>query len=168
MVRYLVIAVVTAVLAVVALSVYTTIDSTPTAASKAMLLPVDPTPLVAETAAGKHSFTIEVADDMHERSRGLMYRETMADDHGMLFVFDQTQPVGFWMKDTPLPLDLVFIGADGRIRDILPGTPYSEATISPGEPVRFVLELKQGTAQRLGIAAGDFIRHPEITRAGNP
>ena len=100
----------------------------PTAAnSQAMRLPVDPVPLVAETAAGERSFRIEIADDQSERSAGLMFRETMADDHGMLFVFEQTQPVGFWMKNTPMPLDLLFIGQDGRVRDILPGEPFSEA-----------------------------------------
>jgi len=133
---------------------------------RAMRLPTDPAPLVALTSAGERSFTIEIADDTSERARGLMFRETMADDHGMLFVFEQTQPVAFWMKDTPMPLDLVFIGADGRIRDILPGEPFSTAGISPGEPVRFVLELKRGTAAAAGIGEGDILRHPAMGRGG--
>src|SRR5688572_20262220 len=66
-----------------------------------MILPVDPTPLTAETPQGEKQFTIEVADEIAERSAGLMFREQMADDHGMLFVFDRTQPVGFWMRNTP-------------------------------------------------------------------
>ena len=94
-----------------------------------------------------------------------MFRESMDDDHGMLFVFPQTQPVGFWMKNTPMPLDLLFIGKDGRIRDILPGEPFSEASISPGEPVRFVLELKRGMAEKAGIKDGDLMRHPAIDEA---
>lgn len=132
---------------------------------RAMRLPTDPVPLVVSTATGDRSFTIEIADDVSERARGLMFRETMAGDHGMLFVFGQTQPVGFWMKDTPMPLDLVFVGEDGRIRDILPGEPFSTASISPSEPVRFVLELKRGTAAAAGIEKSDILRHPAISGA---
>jgi uncharacterized membrane protein (UPF0127 family) len=138
----------------------------PTSADgRAMQLPVDPAPLVVETQAGARRFTVEVADDFNERSRGLMFRESMADDHGMLFVFEQMQEVGFWMHNTPMPLDLLFIGQDGRVKDILPGKPFSDAIIAPREPVRFVLEFKQGTAARTGIRAGDVIRHPAITEA---
>src|SRR5690606_16103581 len=100
--------------------------------------------------------------DNSERAKGLMFRETMADDHGMLFIFDETRPVSFWMKNTPMPLDLVFIGEDGRIRAIRPGEPFSEAAISPGAPVRFVLELKRGTAAKAGMRQGDVLRHPAI------
>lgn len=137
---------------------------------QAMRLPVDPVALVAEGVEGERSFTIEIADDQDRRSAGLMFRETMDDDHGMLFVFPETKPVGFWMKNTPLPLDLIFIGEDGKVRDILPGEPFSEALISPGVPVRFVLELKRGTAARAGIRSGVLLRHPVISRisgAGN-
>jgi uncharacterized membrane protein (UPF0127 family) len=135
------------------------------AAEQPMLLPVDPTPLVAETDAGDRSFSIEIADDQGERSAGLMYRESMDDDHGMLFVFDQTQSVGFWMKNTPMALDLIFIGQDGKVRDIKHGDPLSEALIAPEDPVRFVLELKAGTAEKEGIEDGDQIRHPAINAA---
>ena len=135
------------------------------AQGEAMLLPVDPEPLVAETDAGERSFTIEIADDPTERSRGLMFRQEMDKDHGMLFVFEQNQPVGFWMKNTPLPLDLVFIGQDGKVRAIERGEPFSEAPIAPGEPVQFVLELNAGTAAEAGIEDGDLIRHPAISPA---
>jgi uncharacterized membrane protein (UPF0127 family) len=141
------------------------------AQEQAMVLPVDPVPLVARTAGGERRFSIEVADDQSERSAGLMFRQAMPDDHGMLFVFEATQPVGFWMKNTPMPLDLVFIGQDGIVRDVEHGEPFSEATISPDEPVRFVLELKAGTAERLGIAKGTDIVHPAIDQssgASNP
>lgn len=138
----------------------------PTAADgRAMLLPVDPAPLVAQTATGDKRFSIEVADDFNERSRGLMFRQTMADDHGMLFVFEQTQDVGFWMHNTPMPLDLLFVGQDGRVKDILAGQPFSDAIIAPRLPVRFVLEFKQGTAARTGIRVGDLLRHPAISEA---
>jgi len=129
-----------------------------------MILPVDPAPLTVRTAGGERRFSIEVADDDRERSAGLMFRTEMGDDHGMLFVFEQTRRLAFWMKNTPMPLDLVFIGADGRVVDVLPGEPYSVAPISPEAPARFVLELKAGTAEKTGIAGGDLVRHPRIDR----
>jgi uncharacterized membrane protein (UPF0127 family) len=131
------------------------------AKTQAMMLPVDATPLVAETG-DKPSFSIEIADDESERARGLMFREDMPADRGMLFVFERTGGVGFWMKNTPMPLDLVFIGEDGRIVDVLPGEPFSIAPISPRKPVRFVLELKRGTASAKGLTAGVLLRHPAI------
>lgn len=127
-----------------------------------MLLPVDPQQLVAETAGGEQRFSIEIATTNAERSSGLMFRRIMPDNRGMLFVFEQTRPVTFWMKNTPLPLDLIFIGEDGRVKAILPGVPFSETEIGPPMPVRFVLELKAGTAQKAGIAEGDRLRHPRI------
>ncbi len=135
---------------------------------RAMILPVDPTPLVAVTKGGERSFSIEVADTEAEREAGLMFREDMAGDHGMLFVFEAERDVNFWMKNTPMPLDLIFVGQDGRVRAVKQGEPQSEAIISPGEPVRFVLELKAGTAVRDGIADGDLLRHPAIGTAPGP
>ena len=139
----------------------------PTAADgKAMILPVDPTPLVAVTKSGERSFSIEIADSSDEREAGLMFRKDMADDHGMLFVFESSGPLTFWMKNTPMPLDLVFIGEDGKVLDVLPGEPFSEALISPGPAVRirYVLELKRGIAEKNGIADGGAIRHPAIAQ----
>jgi uncharacterized membrane protein (UPF0127 family) len=127
-----------------------------------MLLPVDPAPLVAVTDGGERQFTIEVADDNGERSRGLMFRRDLPQSRGMLFVFENTRRVAFWMKNTPLPLDLIFVGEDGRVVDIMPGVPFSEAPIAPAGQVRFVLEVHEGTAAELGIKAGDRLRHPEI------
>ncbi|MDX8497279.1 DUF192 domain-containing protein [Mesorhizobium sp. VK4C] len=132
---------------------------------QAMMLQVDPTPLVAVTGSGKHSFSIEIADTSEEREAGLMFRKDMADDHGMLFVFERPGEVNFWMKNTPMPLDLVFIGQDGRIKAIKRGEPESEAIISPGQPVSFVLELKAGTAAKDGLKDGDLLRHPAIAQA---
>ncbi len=137
------------------------------AASQAMRLPVDPAPLVVTTSTGEHAFQIEIADDSSERSAGLMFRETMDDDHGMLFVFEQSRPVSFWMRNTPMPLDLVFIDANGAVRDILPGEPFSETPIGPAAPVKFVLELKRGMADMAGIKPGDAVRHPAIGVAGS-
>ena len=155
-------------LVVVAAAAFMWLREPASADDRAMLLIADPSPLVAETASGPHSFTIEIADESSERERGLMFRQDMDDDHGMLFVFPETKEAGFWMKNTPMPLDLIFIGEDGRVRGILPGEPFSEAVISPGKPVRFVLELKAGTARKNGIAEGDRLRHPVIDMVTGP
>ena len=164
MIRKILLAIVAVVVIVGALGFY--LGMPQSSADQSMRLPVDPAPLIAETAGGERSFTIEVADDQSERSAGLMFRETMDDDHGMLFVFPETRPVGFWMKNTPMPLDLVFIGEDGKVLDVLPGEPFSEALISPGSAVqvRYVLELKRGIAEKNGIADGGAMRHPAIAQ----
>lgn len=129
---------------------------------KPMLLAVDPDPLIVETAAGERSFSVEVADTDAERSRGLMFRTMLPQDRGMLFVFERTRRVAFWMRNTPLPLDLVFIGEDGRVKAIMQGEPFSDAMIAPDAEIRFVLEVNAGTAQMAGIAGGDRVRHPRI------
>lgn len=127
-----------------------------------MLLPTDPAPLVVQTAAGELRFSIEVADEPQERQRGLMFRRSMGDNYGMLFVFSESRRLGFWMQNTPMPLDLLFIGEDGRVRAIEQGEPFSTDTISPDVSAQFVLELKAGTAQKVGIAIGDRLHHPAI------
>ncbi|WP_217577469.1 DUF192 domain-containing protein [Mesorhizobium sp. GbtcB19] len=127
-----------------------------------MMLPVDLTPLVVETSSGERSFFVEIADTSKERQAGLMYRQSMDDNHGMLFVFNRSGEVSFWMKNTPMALDLVFVGQDHRIRSIKQGEPESVSLISPGQPVSFVLELKAGTAARDGLENGDVLRHPAI------
>jgi uncharacterized membrane protein (UPF0127 family) len=132
---------------------------------RAMVLATDPDRLTVETRSGERSFSIEIAAGPAERERGLMFRETMPDDHGMLFVFEDQRQVGFWMKNTVMALDLIFIGEDGTVQAVLAGEPLSEAVITPGVPVRFVLELKAGTAAADHIAAGDKVRHPAIGRA---
>ena len=134
-------------------------------AADAMLLPIDPARLVVVTGSGERSFSIEIADTSAEREAGLMFRQSMADDHGMLFVFDKPDQVAFWMKNTPMPLDIVFIGPDGRINAIRRGEPESEAIIAPGTMVKYVLELKAGIAAKDGIEEGDQLRHPAIASA---
>lgn len=132
-----------------------------------MILPVDDDRLVIETGEGTtHSFSIEIADNESARSRGLMFREQMDDDHGMLFIYDQPRRPGFWMKNTPMPLDLLFIDDYGVILSIMPGEPFSTAAIAPDVIVRFVLEVKRGTAQKAGITEGDWVSHPRIDAAG--
>ncbi len=113
------------------------------------------------TQSGTHRLTIEWARTPSERAQGLMGRERMADGHGMLFDFGSEQPVYFWMKDTPLSLDMIFIKADGRTTRIAQGTtPFSEDVIPGGEPVRYVLELVAGGAKRIGLRPGDRFQIP--------
>lgn len=116
-------------------------------------------PLAIETAAGERRFTVELALGDRQQAQGLMYRRRLAPDAGMLFVYRRPQPVAMWMKNTLIPLDMVFIAADGRIVRIAQRTvPLSLETISSGAPVRAVLELNAGTAARLGIKPGDRVR----------
>jgi uncharacterized membrane protein (UPF0127 family) len=115
------------------------------------------------TAKARTSFEVEIVDTEESRARGLMFRRTMADDHGMLFDFRREEPVWFWMKNTYLPLDMIFARADGTIVSIArDATPLSEAPIAAGGPVRFVLEVNAGLAARLGLAPGDRLVHPRI------
>jgi uncharacterized membrane protein (UPF0127 family) len=121
---------------------------------------VDAEPLVIETQAGPVSFSVELALTPEERSIGLMYRQTMAAEHGMLFRFDQTRPVMMWMKNTPLALDMLFLDDSGMIVGVAADTvPFSEDIISSPGSVRYVLELNAGIAQKHGILAGDRARH---------
>ncbi len=117
--------------------------------------------LKIETAAGEtHEFSIEIAATGPARQRGLMFRHNMPADHGMLFDYSRTARVAMWMKNTLIPLDMVFISADGRIESIAERTiPRSLDAISSRGRVRGVLELNGGTAARLGIAPGDIVRH---------
>ena len=112
-------------------------------------------------ASGKHRFTIEVAKDDAQRAKGLMFRQSMAPDHGMLFDFGVDQPVSMWMKNTYIALDMLFLKADGTIHRIAERTePMSERTISSGGTIRGVLEINAGMSEKLGIKAGDRIIHP--------
>ena len=118
-------------------------------------------PLTIATQSGPRRFEVEVMRDDAGRSRGLMFRRTMAPDHGMLFDFERNEPVTMWMKNTYLPLDMVFIRPDGTISRIAADTePLSTAIIPSGGPVVAVLELNAGTAAKLGIKPGDRIAHP--------
>ncbi len=121
-------------------------------------------PLTVESAAKTHEFTVEVAVTAPERSRGLMFREEMAADHGMLFIFEQEGDRYFWMKNTPLPLDIIYIDAAGRIVSIAADTtPFSEQTIPSGAPAKYVLELNAGTSAESGIKVGDTVSSTSMT-----
>ncbi len=113
------------------------------------------------TKNGVHVFSVEVAASDADRQKGLMFRKELPEGQGMLFDFKQDQDVSMWMRNTLIPLDMLFINADGSIRRIAENTePLSERTIPSGGPVRGVLEVIGGTAKKLGIAAGDKVAHP--------
>ena len=110
---------------------------------------------------GVHVFTVDVADTDAMREKGLMFRKELPAGRGMLFDFFRDQPVGFWMKNTYIPLDMIFIRADGRILRIAENTePQSTRIISSGGPAKGVLEVIAGTAKKYGIAPGDRVAHP--------
>jgi uncharacterized membrane protein (UPF0127 family) len=151
------------ILAALAITLSTPMVMQPQAlAEAAMMLPVHMAKLAVDTRSGVKLFSIEIADESSEQERGLMFRTDMPDDRGMLFPLNVTREASFWMENTPMPLDLLFIGDDGRVKAILKGQPFSRAPISPGVPVRFVLELKEGISARNGIEPGDRLRHPVI------
>lgn len=106
-------------------------------------------------------FSIEVADTEAGRAQGLMHRARLRARSGMLFDFGRETGIRMWMKNTLIPLDMVFAGDDGGIRHIAADTvPYSESLIASREPARYVLEINGGEAQRLGIAVGDTLLLP--------
>jgi uncharacterized membrane protein (UPF0127 family) len=117
----------------------------------------------AVTATGTHRFQVWIAADDRSRARGLMHVRALPANHGMLFLFERPQIASFWMKDTPLSLDLVFIRADGVVVNVAANaTPLSLDPISSTAPVKAVLELVAGTAARIGLGAGNRIVHPAL------
>jgi uncharacterized protein len=119
--------------------------------------------LVLHTDTGPHSFNIEIAKTQSEKMLGLMYRRSLPADAGMLFLYDRPQQVTFWMRNTYIPLDMVFIGADGRVQRIESHTePFSLAAIPSDGEVEAVLELNAGTADAIGLKAGDKVDFPAL------
>jgi hypothetical protein len=110
---------------------------------------------------GVHSFSVEIADNDAERAKGLMYRKELPEGRGMLFDFHRDQEVSFWMQNTYIPLDIIFIRGDGRILRIEENTePLSTKLIPSRGAVRAVLEVIGGTSRKLGIAPGDRVALP--------
>jgi uncharacterized membrane protein (UPF0127 family) len=142
--------------------VFTLLVATAAAAQSPTEVTFERSALVIVGEAGRNSFDVELALTPDQRSRGLMYRRAMAPNAGMLFDFGKrVQRVSMWMKNTILPLDMLFIDADGRIESIAERTvPQSLVAISSRGLVRGVLELNGGTVSRLGIKPGDRVEHP--------
>jgi uncharacterized membrane protein (UPF0127 family) len=130
-------------------------------ASGASIGPNAPTEvLTIETHQGQVRLNVEIADDEAERNRGLMYREPLPDDRGMLFHFQTPEYASFWMHNTPSSLDIIFIGVDGRILNIADHTtPYSDEPVPATGLTRGVLEIRAGRAEELGLRPGDRVRH---------
>ena len=118
-------------------------------------------PLTIATVGGERRFTVEVARTSAQQAQGLMFRRSMPAHHGMIFPFPTPRIASFWMKDTYIPLDLIFLRADGTIESIGDGVPLNETPVGSNEEVTSVLELNGGTADRLGIRPGD-----RVTSAG--
>jgi hypothetical protein len=135
--------------------------------ARAQLASFGKSELTIDTASGKQHFAIEEAKTSQQMMQGLMYRRAMAADAGMLFEYDHPQPVAFWMKNTLIPLDMLFIGADGTVLDIHErAVPLSLDSIATDKPVLGVLELNGGTVSRLGIKRGDRVEHPLFAKGG--
>lgn len=116
-------------------------------------------PLTVTPLGGKpHTFRVEVALTPAQQAQGLMFRTTMGPDEGMIFPYNPPQTVSFWMRNTVLSLDIIFIGVDGRVVNIAANaTPYSEQSLPAAAPVSGVLELNAGRAKELGIVAGSKV-----------
>ncbi len=106
---------------------------------------------------GDHVFQVEIADTPESRQQGLMFREDLGSDEGMLFVFPDSQVRSFWMKNTPLPLSIAYISAEGRILEIRHMEPYSEQPVRSRFPARYALEVNRGRFSEVGITPGDEI-----------
>ena len=117
-------------------------------------------PLSVVTSTGEHQFMVEIADDEPKRQRGLMYREPLANDRGMLFQFPSATEQAFWMKNTPSPLDIIYINPQGRIVSIARhATPYSTSPIPSYGAANGVLEVRAGRADEIGAKPGDEVKH---------
>jgi uncharacterized membrane protein (UPF0127 family) len=116
--------------------------------------------LTVVTSTGRHVFQVEVMRKPEDLARGLMFRRTMAANRGMLFDFGEVKPVAMWMRNTYLPLDMVFIDQHGVVANVAENTePLSEANIVSVRPVLSVLEVNAGTARRIGLKPGDRVEH---------
>ena len=105
-------------------------------------------------------FTIELAITPTQSERGLMYRDSMPQDHGMLFPFDRPQTLKFWMKNTRIPLDIIFLDKDCRVVEVIHAKALDETSVGPDAQTQYVIELNSGGADKLGLKKGDKIEIP--------
>ena len=126
----------------------------------------DTAKVVLETETGPHTLSVEIARTERQRERGLMYRQELADDSGMLFLFDRDDFISMWMKNTYVSLDMIFVDRHGRVMEVVEHTtPESRAIIASAEPVRAVIEVKAGTAARLAVKPGSLVRYKAFEHA---
>lgn len=136
----------------------------------ALATPLAPMPVQAQLRTETltirfFQITAEIAETPAQRTRGLMGRASLPPNHGMLFVFEQSDRQCFWMKNTPLPLSIAFIDDAGRIVNVADMQPLSEQTHCSSTPVRFALEMEQGWFQKRGVLVGDAVTLPPTLRA---
>jgi hypothetical protein len=117
-------------------------------------------PLTITSANGAHHFNVQVAATGEQQERGLMFYRSLDADQGMIFPYEPPENVAFWMKNTLIPLDMLFIRPDGTIARIVTATALDETPIPAGEPVAAVLEIRGGRAGELGIREGDKVDWP--------
>ena len=133
----------------------------------AMLSPIaalaDESKLTLHSSTGDYSFNVDVVDTPESRAQGLMYVTELADDAGMLFDFKEERPVSFWMRNTFIPLDMIFVGADGVVKNIhVNARPHDPTGIPSDGPVQFVLEIPGGRSVEIGLKAGDRMDHDRV------
>jgi uncharacterized protein len=122
--------------------------------------------LTVHTSKGDFTFKVEVVDTEESRAKGLMFRQELAGDAGMLFDFKASRPVSFWMVNTYIPLDMIFIRADGTVANVhVNARPQDPTGIPSDGPVMFVLEIAGGRSVEIGLKAGDTVDHPRIAAA---
>jgi len=116
---------------------------------------------------GQARFRVEIADTPEARRQGLMFRDSLSSGAGMLFVFDRPHSASFWMKNTLIPLDMLFVEPDGRVAHIHENAVPGDLTAIPGgDNIQFVVEINGGLARRLGLAEGAVLRHPSLDQSG--
>lgn len=126
----------------------------------------DDSRLILHTASGDYPFSVEVVDTPKKRAEGLMFRQTLAPDAGMLFDFKEVREVSFWMRNTFIPLDMIFIAADGTVENIhVNARPQDPTSIPSGVPVQFVLEIPGGRSVEIGLKTGDKAEHARMKAA---
>jgi uncharacterized protein len=117
-----------------------------------------------EMTIGEDDFVLEVADSDRERQKGLMFRESMPQDQGMLFVFEVEEELSFWMRNTLIPLDIVYVNSMGKIVSVKQMKPLDETGVKSDGPAKYAIELNLGTAKRIGIKAGDMLKLPDVSK----
>ena len=119
--------------------------------------------LVLHTATGDYNFNVEVVDTPETRAEGLMFRQELADDAGMLFDFKEEREVSFWMRNTFIPLDMIFVGSDGVVKTVhVNARPQDPTSIPSQVPVQFVLEIPGGRSEEIGLKPGDTMEHARV------
>ena len=125
----------------------------------------EPSPLIVAIQLGSKTYQCEVAADDASRQQGLMHRKSMPEDHGMIFVFGYEQVLYFWMKNTLIPLDIVYLNRDGKVVAVRQMKPLDETGIGSKDPAQYAIELNAGQAEKSGVKEGDIIHLPTLPEA---